>query len=318
MSFANHLIIGGGVIGRQAALALLALGQHATLASRTPPAKAMAGIPHLRLDALDGAAVRAAAHGFSHLYLTLGLPYRAAVWEHDWPRVMRHAIDAALVHGARLVWFDNLYAYGPLPLQVPMREDHSIEPVSRKGRVRALLLQMLREAGESRGLRWLVARSADFYGPGATLSMLYATGIQRQLHGRVAWWPGNPDLRHSFTHVGDAARALALLALQADTWGQSWHLPTAEPAPTPRSLLTHSARLLGAPPAVRPMPRAVMQLLGLVVPIVRDLAEMRYQYEQDYVFDSSRFMAHFPDFRVTPYIEGMSAMVESFRLTDGA
>ena len=309
----RHLIIGAGVIGRHAANALHAQGHAVTLASRTSLAQGAVRLPHMRLDALDGAALHEAAREASHLYLTLGLPYQTTVWERDWPHVMRHAIDAALAHGARLVWFDNVYAYGPLPLRVPMRENHPIAPPSHKGRVRAQLLQMLRNAGDRQGLRWLVARSADFYGPDAEQSMLYVTGIQRQLQGHAAWWLGDPDARHSFTYTPDAGRALARLALAADTWQKSWHLPTAGPAPTPRQLLMESARLLGAPTAVRRMPQALFSLLSPVVPMLREVGEMLYQNRQDYVFDSSQFMARFPDFRVTPHVEGLAATVDSFR-----
>lgn len=310
----RHLIVGDGVIGRATAQALRALGQDVALASRSAAVGSDGdGIQRLRLDALDGAALRAAAQGASHLYLTLGLAYRASVWERDWPRIMRHAIDAALAHGAGLVWFDNVYAYGPPPLRVPMREDHPIDPPSRKGRVRAALLAMLDEACKRRGLRWLVARSADFYGPGVCLSILHAAAIERQLQGRAAWWMGDPDARHSFTYTPDAGLALARLALDAGAWQQSWHLPTADPAPTPRELLLQSARLLGAPPRVQRLPAALVRALGLAVPLLREVGEMLYQNEHDYVFSSAKFMARHPDFRVTPYAEGLAAMVASLR-----
>lgn len=307
----RHLIIGNGVIGRATAQALRARGELVVLASRHPSSPGDSDIPHLSLDALDGAALLAAAESASHLYLTLGLAYRAAVWERDWPRIMHRAIDAALAHGAGLVWFDNLYAYGPLPLRVPMREDHPIDPPSRKGQVRATLLGMQHEAGAQRGLRWLVARSADFYGPDVRLSILYAAAIERQLQGRAAFWLGNPDARHSFTYTPDAGRALARLALDAGAWQQSWHLPTASPAPTPRALLTESARLLGAPARVRRLPAALVRALGVAVPLLREVGEMLYQNQQDYVFSSEKFMARYPDFRVTPYGEGLAAMVSS-------
>ena len=309
----RHLIVGAGVIGRATAQALRAGGHDVRLTSRTPSRQGSADAAHPSLDALDAAAFRDATRGVSHLYLTLGLPYRAAVWERDWPRIMQNAIDAALAHGARLVWFDNVYAYGPLPLQVPMREDHPIDPPSRKGKVRARLLDMLRQAGDTHGLHWLVGRSADFYGPDVRLSVIYSAAIERQLQGRAAWWLGDPDAPHSFTYTLDAGRALALLALAPDTGQQSWHLPTASPAPTPRQLLMDSARLLGAPTTVHRMPPVLTTLLSPVVPMLGEVGEMLYQNQQAYVFDSSKFMARFPDFRITPYAQGMAGMAESFR-----
>lgn len=182
----RHLIVGGGVIGHATADALRERGCDPVFASRQRPLPGSSDMPYVRLDALDSAAFQAVAAGASHLYLTLGLPYNSEVWERDWPRVMQNAIDAALTHGARLIWFDNLYAYGPVPLQMPIREDHPVEPTSRKGKVRAALLRMLRQAGEQQGLRWLVARSADFYGPAGPLVDALRGG-----HGTaVAWPPG--------------------------------------------------------------------------------------------------------------------------------
>lgn len=309
----HHLIIGDGAIGRATALALRQDGQDVVLASRGSQPAGHDDVPHQALDALDGRALRAAAQGTSHLYLTLGLAYRSAVWERDWPRIMDHAIDAALAHDAGLIWFDNLYAYGPRPLKVPMREAHPIDPPSRKGRVRARLLELLRQAGAQRGLRWLVARSADFYGPHVRLSILYSAAIERQLQGRAAFWLGDPDARHSFTYTLDAGRALARLALDEAAWQQSWHLPTASPAPTPRELLMESARLLGAPPRVQRLPVALVRALGLAMPLLREVGEMLYQNQQDYVFSSEKFMARYPDFRITPYAEGLTAMIASLR-----
>ncbi|MCZ2088915.1 MAG: NAD-dependent epimerase/dehydratase family protein, partial [Burkholderiales bacterium] len=267
---AHHLIVGDGVVGRATAQALHAQGQQVVLASRHAPAAGATEATHLTVDALDAPSLRRAAEGASHLYLTLGLAYRIGVWQRDWPRIMHNAIQAALASGARLLWFDNVYLYGT-PLQVPMRENHPIDPPSHKGRVRARLLAMLLEAEDRHGLRWLVARSADFYGPDVRLSILYAAAMERQLQRRAAWWLGDPDRRHSFTYVPDAGRALARLALDDGTWQQSWHLPTASPAPTPRELLTESARLLGAPTEVRALPVALVRTLGLAVPLLREV-----------------------------------------------
>ena len=306
----RHVILGDGVIGQAVADELARLGQPAVLASRHAKTSAH---PHLQVDALDASALHAATQGATHLYLTLGLPYDWRVWQRDWPRVMHHAIDAALAHGAVLVFFDNVYAYGPLPLRVPMQEDHPVQPPSRKGAVRAELPRLLFRAGEERGLRWVIGRSADFYGPGVRQSPLFVAAIERQLQGKAAQWLGDPDARHSFSYTPDAARGLVRLALDEGAWQRAWHLPTAAPAPTPRQLLTQSARLLGAPERIQVLPRALLGALKLFMPVLREYDEMLYQNRQDYVFSSAAFMARYLDFAVTPYEEGIARMVESLR-----
>lgn len=305
-----HLVIGDGVVGRALADELAALGLPHVLASRSPSTHPA---PSRRVDALDRAALTAACADASHVYVTLGLAYDTRVWERDWPSIIDNLIAAALAHGCRVVFFDNIYAYGPAPLQVPITEEHPQQPSSRKGRLRKTLDDRLLRAVHEDGLSLVIARSADFYGPGVRQSMLYAAAIERQLVGKPAQWLGSADKLHSYTYTVDAARALVRLALDDGAYGQVWHLPTAEPARTSRALLEQSATLLGAPTRVLAMPRPVMGLLGLFVPILREVREMLYQNDDDYVFSSAKFMSRYPDFRVTPYDEGLAAMAAAAR-----
>ena len=307
-----HFILGDGVIGQAVADELARLGQPLTLASRSGP-KGASPHAHTRVDALDAAALRAATRGCSHLYLTLGLPYVTAVWQRDWPRVMQATIDAALAHDAVLVFFDNVYAYGPLPLRVPMREDHPLQPPSCKGAVRASLGRLVARAQHERGLKWVIGRSADFYGPGVRQSALFVAAIERQLNGHAAQWVGDPDARHSFTYTLDAARGLVRLALDEGAWHRAWHLPTTAPAPTPRQLLMQSARLLHAPERIQVLPSALLGVLKVFMPTLREYSEMLYQNRQDYVLSSEAFMARYPDFVVTSYEEGVARMVQSLQ-----
>lgn len=309
-----HLILGDGVVGRAVADELARRGLPHALASRTAPDGPAAAVPHRRVDALDLDGLRAATADVSHLYLTLGLPYNTRVWQRDWPRVIDNAIAAARENGCRLVMFDNVYPYGPAPLRVPMREDHPWQAASRKGAVRQAVDERLHRAARDEGVRMLIARSADFYGPGVRNSLLYAAAIERQLQGKAAQCLSNPDLPHSYTYTGDAGRALVQLALDEQAYGQDWHLPTAEPAPTTRELLTLSAQLLGAPQGVQVLPRPVLALLQWFVPLLREVREMLYQGDHAYVFSSAKFMQRYPDFRVTPYAEGIAEMVRSLQV----
>lgn len=307
-----HLILGDGVIGLAVADELAERGLPHMLASRTPP-PASHRTPHRRIDALTLESLVQGTADASHVYVTLGLPYSTRVWQRDWPRVIEHLVQAARQHRFKIVFFDNVYPYGPTPLQVPMREDHPQQPVSRKGAVRKALDDRLMRAVHEDGLRVVIARCADFYGPQVRNSMLYQAAIERQLAGKAAQWLGSADKLHSYTYTLDAARGLVMLALDDGADGQVWHLPTAQPAPTPRALLQRSAAMLGAPDTVQVMPRAVMVLLKLFMPVLREVGEMLYQNHADYVFSSEKFMQRYPDFVVTPYEVGLRAMVESLR-----
>lgn len=56
------------------------------------------------------------------------------------------------------------------------------------------------------------------------------------------------------------------------------------------------------------VPKFLVRLLGVFMPIMRESVEMQYQYDRDYVFDSSKFQKAF-DFKPTSYEEGVKAIV---------
>lgn len=309
MNTAFHLIVGDGPMGRGVAAELAARGIPCALGSRSNSRAAIAGVQPQRVDALDLPSLLAASAHATHVYITLGLAYKARVWQRDWPRIIDNFCAAARQHGFKLVFFDNIYAYGPTPLQVPMREDHPQHPVSRKGQVRLAMLQRLQKAEREEGLQLVIGRCADFYGPEVHNSMLYLSAMARQQQGKQAQWIGDPRLPHSFTYTRDAARALVQLALDSAAYGEAWHLPTASPAPSTQALIEQSAALLGAPSGVQIMPGLVLTLLKLVTPILRELDEMLYQNQQAYVFSSEKFMRRYPDFQITPYERGIRETV---------
>jgi hypothetical protein len=71
-----------------------------------------------------------------------------------------------------------------------------------------------------------------------------------------------------------------------------------------------AAEALGVAPRVAVLPAWMMKTLGLVVPMMRELAEMLYQNDSDYVFDSSKFERRF-SFTPTPYAEGIRASIRA-------
>lgn len=299
----------GGAIGNALARELRPYSSHIRLVSRHPE-KTDPDNECFPADLTDLEQVCRAVEGSQVVYLTAGLPYDHKVWAATWPKIIDHVIKACAQAKARLVFFDNVYMYDPSRLN-PMTEATPIGPTSRKGKVRAAIAQTLLDAHREGRIEALIARSADFYGPGVeNVSILTETVFKPLSQGKKANWLGRDDKKHSFTYVPDAARATALLGNTPSAYGQVWHLPTTPHPYTGRQWVEHIATALGTKPAYRVAGKGLVRLLGLFMPIMRETVEMLYQYDRDYVFDSRKFEAAF-DFSPTPYEEGIRSVIQA-------
>lgn len=299
-----HVILGaGGAIGTPLALELAARGVPLRTVSRRGAGPA--GADARRANLTDAAQVLDVVEPGSTVYLLAGLPYDRKVWADEWPRVMRNVVAACETKQARLIFFDNVYLYGSV--DGVMTEDTPVRPSSRKGQVRAEVAGFLQDEMAAGRITAAIARSADFYGPHAEkTSMPSILVLQKLAAGKAAWVFVDAEVRHSYTYTLDCAKALRLLAGADDAFGQAWHLPTASPAPTGREFVEVAAGVLGVAPRMTIVPRWLIQAAGLASPLLRELGEMLYQNDRDYVFDSSKFERRF-QFTPTPYEEGIRA-----------
>ncbi len=297
----------GGVIGRELAKELPRYTDHIRLVSRNPE-RVNADDETFRGDLLVADDVLRAVEGSDVAYLVAGLRYSLPVWRAEWPVIMANVIEACTAHGTKLVFFDNVYLYGRV--NGWMTEDAPIHPSSKKGEVRARLHERIMREVEAGRLRALIARAADFYGPGAVLSFVQALVFDRLAEGRRAQWLVNDRVRHSLTYTPDAGRATALLGNTESAYGQVWHLPTDRTAPTGREFIAMAAREFGTAPDYRVRPKGAVRLAGLFSGVVRETVEMLYQNDSDYLFSSSKFAVNF-DLPPTPIAEGIRATVRA-------
>jgi nucleoside-diphosphate-sugar epimerase len=301
-----HIILGaGGAIGTPLAAELLARQQKVRAVSRT--GMAPAGIEAVRADLNQSDDVLTSVEPGSIVYLLAGLKYDRRVWQDQWPRIMTNVVRACSGKGARLIFFDNVYLYGRVDGSIT--EETPVRPTSRKGEIRAGIIDFLQNEMAAGRVNAAIARSADFYGPHADKTSPASIMVfQRLAAGKSAQVLVDPDTKHSYTYTLDCAKALCLLAEADDAFGQAWHLPTAHPPLTGREFIALAAEALGVAPRVSVLPAWMMKTLGLVVPMMRELAEMLYQNDRDYLFDSSKFERRFA-FTPTPYADGIRECV---------
>lgn len=67
---------------------------------------------------------------------------------------------------------------------------------------------------------------------------------------------------------------------------------------------------MGVKPRYQVLSKFVAKLLGIFIPVMREMPEMMYQYDRDYVFNSSKFEKEF-GFKPTPYPAGIKEIVKS-------
>src|ERR1700691_6090160 len=264
-----HVVFGTGQVGSALGAHLAGQGIAVRAVSRHRPA-AMAGVDWRGAGAADPAAAADAAKGASVIYQCLNAPYNQ--WPERFPPLQRGVLAAAERAGALLVSLENLYGYGPTG-RSPMTEDLPLAATGVKGRARAAMTAELLAAANAGRVRIAIGRASDFFGPGVTVgSTLGERVFGHALTGRRADFIGNPNLPHTYSYVPDIAAGLATLGTDARAVGEVWHLPGPETVST-RALLDLVAIEVGHPVGIRSLPRPAVRALGLVNPMLRELAE---------------------------------------------
>jgi nucleoside-diphosphate-sugar epimerase len=308
-------VIGYGALGLEIVTQLRAAGRQVCVIQRSKPKDLPPGAGFVAADIMDLAAITAATTGAETIICALGLPYFADLWETGWPLAMTNMLAACEARGARLVFADNLYLYGPQNRS--LTEDLPAVDFGRKPKARAAVTRLWQAAHAAGRVKVTAVRSPDFYGPGVVQSVLGTASLQALAEGKTARLLGNADLPHDVAHVSDYARAVITLHdAPDDAYGQAWHVPCA-PTLTLRQHLQIAAGALGVPLKLSVLPGWLAKPLGLFIPFVREGAEMQFLFDRPYIVDSSKFRGRFWS-DVVPFEVGLAATARSFAPRDAS
>ena len=275
-----YAIVGSGPIGSAIAHLHAGRGEQVRMVTRSGSGPEHQLIECVPGDASDARRLTELTAGAEVIYNCANPKYTE--WEQKWFPMNNAMLAAAKAADAVYAITGNLYVYGPQPGGV-MREDTPMAAVGRKGKVR---IRMWRDALAS-GVRTVEARGSDYVGAGA-VGLFSAVLLPAIGSGRTPWVPGDPDLPHTFTYTGDMARTLVTLAGDERAWGRAWHVPSADPF-TIRELADRYCDLVGAPRlTVHKLPRWANHLAGRFNPMMREMAEMDYQFYFPFRLDSTR------------------------------
>jgi nucleoside-diphosphate-sugar epimerase len=306
----QHVIVGAGPVGAATAVELAERGHEVRLVSRRGRGPEHPGVERVAADAADGAALAGQLRGAAVLY-NCANPSGYDRWAVEWPPLAAALLTGAERAGCRLVVMGNLYAYGPV--DGPLTPDLPLRATGTKGRMRAAMWRDALEAQRQGRVEVTEARASDFIGPGPTdQAHLGERVVPRVLAGRTVRVLGAPDQPHSFSYLPDVARTLATLGTDERAFGRAWHVPS-PPALTQAATVAALAAAAGRPaPKVVGLPRWALRTAGLVSAQVRELDEVRYQFERPFVLDATDTERTF-GLRATAMDEVARATVEWWR-----
>lgn len=301
----QHVIVGAGAVGSAVARRLAEAGVAVRIVSRRGGGPDHDGIERVVADATDRDRLTALTAGADVVYNCANPPYHR--WATDWPPLADALLATAERSGAVLVTMGNLYGYGPV--DAPMTESTPLRATGKGGVRNRMWADALAAHGTGR-VRVTEARASDFYGPGITATgHLAGQFVPRLLAGkRPRVVQGDLDAPHSWTYLPDVAATLVTLGTDERAWGRAWHVPT-DRAVSLREVSGRMARAAGVTdPGVQVLPRWAVRAGGLVVPLLRELVEVRYQFTAPFVLDSGAATATF-GLAPTSLDQGLAATV---------
>jgi nucleoside-diphosphate-sugar epimerase len=299
-----HTILGaGGPVANALTKELLQSGHSVRLVSRRKISPAPSA-SWVGADLLKKEQVLEATKGSTVIYMCAGLRYDSKVWQLEWPVITNNIIAAAKAANARLIFFDNVYMYGRV--EGAMTEASAFNPSSVKGAVRAKVAEQLLAEIKAGNLKASIARAPDFYGAESMNSFLDGMVLDKFSKKSKAMWVGNASTKHSFIYIPDAGKAVALLGTNPDTDNQTWHLPTA-PALTGLEIMNMAAGIFGTNSSYTRVNKIMLKAIGLFDKKVGEIPELYYQYQYDYIFDSTKFENRF-QLKPTSYADGIKTL----------
>ncbi len=262
-------------------------------------------------DLMDARQTEAAVKGSEIVYLTVGLPNVTIIAQEKWPIIMQNVINACINYQVKLVFFDNTYMYGKVDGDI--KEGNPFLATGLKGKVRTKVSTMLLNAMHHGEVTAMICRAPEFYGPRNTKSFTNALIFENIKKSKELLVMLKDSTLRTLIFTPDAGKALALLGNTPDAYNQTWHLPCDSNRITSKQFIHAASKAYGKRFHYIVLKSWMVKLLGNFNPYLQEIVEILYRYESDHLFDSTKFMQRFPDFKVTSYQQGIETIIDEIK-----
>jgi nucleoside-diphosphate-sugar epimerase len=250
----------------------------------------------LAADVTDKNDLEAIAQRAEMMFSCTDVPY--PLWDKFYPATATALAFGLSKSSAKLVFSDNMYSYGNVS-GAEMHEGMPHSARTKKGQIRASVIQTLLQSGQSFSDRVAFVKASDFIGPRIYKGVFGTDFLEKLATDKRITLFGKANLPHTFTYIRDFAKAMVNVGTSTDTFGEIWHAPNA-PA---LNLLkwTHLFETeFNQKAKVWVLPKSVVWAAGLFNPLIREFYELSYQFEHPYLVNHDKYVARFGDHSTNP------------------
>jgi len=246
--------------------------------------------------------------GMDIIFHGINYPYK------DWHQFMKPVtslvIKAARQNGSTILFPGNIYAFGNI--DEPIREETVPVPSTKKGQLRFEVENMLQEAADTGQCRVINLRLPDFWGPNVT------NGLIKPLFGNAALgksmtWMVRADVPHQFVYTPDAARLFYLLSVEGDLPHYFLLNYGGKMVESVAALANDISLEAGSPNRLKIFSKTTLKMLGWFMPVVRELNENIYQFENCIKLDDTKARTKYPKFEETRFNDALKETINWYR-----
>ncbi|MBL0926982.1 MAG: NAD(P)H-binding protein [Phycisphaerales bacterium] len=279
----------------------------------------------VRGDVQESEGLLRAAEGCRAIVHAVNYPYPQ--WKPAMEAATANVIAAGREHGSLVLFPGNVYSLGKQP-GVPLDERAEPLPCSAKGRLRAMLENMLKDASGQRarsgqgpgGMSSIVLRAGDYFGPTVRNGLVDRIFGAARL-GRTIRVLGPLSAGHEWAFVPDVARAAAdLLELATSEVSRNlfkpfevFHFPGhwwPSQSEFGRAVWTASGHT--GEGWVKTTPWWLIRAMGMFDPMLRELTELRYLWDAPLRLEGGKLRRFLPGFSPTDPERALAATAASY------
>ena len=243
-----------------------------------------------------------------YIVFAVNVPYH--LWEATMEKALSNCILLAKQWNAAIIFPGNVYSLQPI-YNLPLNEDHILTPITRKGKLRVKMENMLKESK----LNVLLIRANDYYGPTAhngMLEMIFHNPLKKK---KINCFGKN--IIHEWVYLPDLAKATVLLleVLDFTIPYQVVHFQgtiTLKRNEFMNKVAMHAAQLNNSVPVkISPIPWFILSLYSLIDPVTKELLEMKYLFNNTLLLDNTKLKQLLPEFKLTDVDEAIHNTLEA-------